>query len=183
MKKFSTGLLLLTALSSTTAMAGNVVVGGYIGQMSGDSGFNTDITLTPLIGAVGYNIPLQNNFSVTPEFLLGLGLAGDTVNNVSGTGINVDYDLEHFISVGSKLHYHINDKFNVFGALALAKAKYKATASTDGISASATGSSDTEFGFGVGVGYEVVPQLTLEGRFSTIDDVDLLSAGLVYHIK
>lgn len=183
MKKISTGLLLLTALSSTTAMAEDITVGAYLGQMSGDSGLNTDVTLTPVIGAIGYNIPLQNQLSVTPEFLLGLGLSGDTVNNVSGSGINVDVDLQHFISVGAKLHYHANDQLNFFGALALAKAKYKATASANGISASATSSSDTELGFGVGVGYKVAPQMTLEGRFSIVDDVNILFAGLLYNIK
>jgi len=179
MKKILFGALVLSssfvATASYAESSGNWVGGISYANLS-DEEDGLDISLGALVGSLGYKIDSGSGFHFIPEVRVGVGITDDTV---TAFGVNVDVELDSFLTLSVKGQYELENGIYLFAAPIYANAEFTASASQGGQSASATEDS-WEFGLGVGAGYSFNSSTSLEASYEQFDGTDVLSIGLKF---
>lgn len=133
-----------------------------------------DISVSAIVGSLGYKIKSGPNFYLMPEVRFGVGVADDTV---SMFGVDVDIELDRFLALSVRGQFDLDSGIYLFAAPTYANAKFTASASQYGQSASITEDS-WEFGLGLGAGYNFNSTTSLEISYEQFDGTDVLSLGL-----
>ena len=179
MNKLVLGMLL--ASSSFTVMAAESEpstnwVGGisYINLSDEDEGL--DISLGGVVGSFGYKIKSGDNFYLTPEVRIGVGIKDDTIFY---SGIGFDVELDRFLALSVRGQFELDNGVYIFVAPTYANAKFTVSASHGYSGASSTDS--WELGVGGGVGYNFSNTTSAEGTFEQFDGTDVFSLGLKFN--
>lgn len=160
-------LLLASAmtLASAASQAQTALEAGYA-SLDFD-----DVTLGAIYVLGAYEFHTDNNFSSAIEVALGYGITDDTTNFFGG---DVDVELDSLWSIGYRGTFDFSNGAYVFFSPSYAKAEISA----DGFG---SGTSDWELGIGVGAGYEFTDGVSGEVQYDSIDDVDMISAGVRFN--
>lgn len=188
MKKICLGFILLACSISAHAQPlkpmGELVFGvNYINLSSGfdnADGVDLDFNLSGIVGSVGYKIKGKDNIFIIPEVRLGTGIVKDTVTY---RGINIDVELDQFISVSVKGQFELNNQgLYFFVAPAYTNMKFSAQASANGQTKSDS-HSEWKFGLGGGLGFQVAKNAAAELSYETytgfegLESIGILSLG------
>ncbi|MBM7072316.1 outer membrane beta-barrel protein [Shewanella sp. 202IG2-18] len=139
-----------------------------------------DVTLGVLALSAGYEIPLAENFSITPEAQYGFGIKDDTLNiDDNGATDNVTVDVDKYYGFNLRAQYNFTPQFYAYVQPQYTKIKVEAKHKSSGAK---DYGSETKFGYGGGVGYQITPQLGANlgfVRFNSLD-VDGWQLGMRY---
>lgn len=129
------------------------------------SQFDWESVSLGVIGAsIGYKMPTESAFSVTPQFRLGMGISDDSIGGV-------DVEIDTFMALSAKGQYDFSPVFYGFIEPSYGKAEMSASGFGDV-------ESDWEFGIGGGVGYSFTDFVAAEVQYETYDETDVLSLNL-----
>lgn len=168
MKKLLIGSLL--TVMAGTASADWEIGGGYA-QLT-DEVKSRDITLSAIVGHIGYHSQLSEGVTLVPRFRFGFGVGDDTWDAYVPGASDVEISLDRFMSLDVKLQFQANENVYLYVMPAYANAKLSASA----LGANATEDS-WEFGGGLGVGYNFNPKASVEASYETFDGTKVLSIG------
>lgn len=120
-----------------------------------------------VIGAsVGYKMPTESAFSVTPQLRLGMGLSEDSYGGF-------DVEIDSFVALSAKGQYDFTPVFYGFIEPSYGQAKMSVSPSV-GVEID----DDWEFGIGGGLGYTFTDFIAAEVQYETYDETDVLSLNL-----
>lgn len=178
-RKVALGLVLLSCswmtVSAEQSPANSWVGGIGVINFSDEEG-DLDISVSGLVGSLGYTIESGNNFYFLPEFRFGVGLGDDSV---SAPGVDAKVELDRFLALSLRGQYEFYNGLYLFAAPSYANAKFTATATTAFGSASSSDDS-WEFGIGGGIGYQVIDKLSAELSYEQFDGTDTFGIGIKF---
>ena len=128
-----------------------------------------DITLGAFTSTVGYVFPINDGFSIIPEFRAGIGINDDRFE-----GLN--FELKSLIGANLRFQFNVSDAAYLFLSPSYNRYKIKGSMPIGDatLSASAT---DDGFGFGGGIGYQVSDGFALEAGYERVDGINVVMVG------
>jgi len=161
-----------TSLSAAAALL--LLVSGANADVTGSVSYShlsisdggLDVDVGAIVGSVGYQFEVGDNFFLVPEVRVGFGIVDDTV-------MGVKVDLDRLWGIANRFQYDFDGGAYLFGVLSYVNYKFKAR----GPGGSA--SDDTwETGFGAGAGYMFTDLIGGEVSYESVDSEDLWTFGL-----
>jgi hypothetical protein len=168
-------ILIATSAFTTVALAdereGGWVAGTGYTSFS-ESEYNVDISLSALWGSLGYQIKATDNFYLTPEVKIGMGIGSDTIM-VDST--SVDVELDSYLAASLRGEYDFQNGAYLFVAPTYAKGDFNVNVGSDFAE-----SSSWEFGAGIGAGYNFSPEKKVEVAYESFDGTDMISLAVKF---
>ena len=128
-----------------------------------------DVALGAFSATVGYVFPINDGFSIIPEFRAGIGINDDRFEGI-------DFELKSLIGANLRFEFNVSDAAYLF--LSPSYNRYKIKASTPVASGTFSVSvTDDNFGFGGGIGYHVNEAFSLEAGYERVDGIDVVMLG------
>ncbi len=120
--------------------------------------FDFGLELGAIVGSIGYEFTLNENFSITPEARVGTGV-------VSDSGV----ELDRLFGAATRFNYTPTQNFYLYATTSYVNYRVK--------SSFASGDS-WEFGIGGGVGFNFTESLGIEVQYENVDSVDVFTGAL-----
>lgn len=164
---------------SCSAFAQVEMSAGYV-NLSADTEYGTDISVSALAASIGYEFPMSETFKLVPEFRVGFGIGDDTFEASSFLGsATVTTELDSYYGAALRAVFETTSGVYLFAVPSFTKAKFEFSDSTEfngviveGDSGSST--SDWEAGIGAGVGFQLSEFIGVEAAYEKIDETDFM---------
>ncbi len=142
-----------------------------------------------IAASVGYEVPINENFTITPEVQYGRGLGDDSqkaVQNVLGGDpipVKLTSELKQFYGFNVRAQYNFNPQFYAYVQPQYTRIEREASMFNQASKIKDKGEwKDTKFGYGAGVGYMITPKLAADLGYIKINSLDnnILKLGMRY---
>lgn len=167
--------LIATSVFTTVALA-DEHEGGWVAGMGytsfSESEDNVDISVNAIWGSLGYRVEATDNFYLTPEVKIGMGIGSDTIV-VEST--SVDVELDSYLAASLRAEYDFQNGAYLFVAPTYAKGDFNVN-----VGSNFAESSSWEFGAGIGAGYNFSADKKVEVAYESFDGTDMISLAVKF---
>jgi hypothetical protein len=167
--------LIATSAFTTVALA-DEHEGGWVAGMGytsfSESEDNVDISVNAIWGSLGYRVEATDNFYITPEVKIGMGIGSDTIV-VEST--SVDVELDSYLAASLRAEYDFQNGAYLFVAPTYAKGDFNVN-----VGSNFAESSSWEFGAGIGAGYNFSADKKVEVAYESFDGTDMISLAVKF---
>lgn len=136
-----------------------------------DTHRHNDTRLGAVAVSAGFEVPVLENFTLTPEVQYAFGVQDDDVNGfVNSDKARVNVDLKRYYGFNLRAQYNFNPQFYAYLQPQYTRIKFEERY-TYGDSKLTVSDVRNKFGYGGGLGYQFTPQLGADlsyVRFNTI---------------
>ena len=145
-------------------------------MLSDDSLFKTAASargcVNAIWGSLGYRVEATDNFYLTPEVKIGMGIGSDTIV-VEST--SVDVELDSYLAASLRAEYDFQNGAYLFVAPTYAKGDFNGN-----VGSNFAESSSWEFGAGIGAGYNFNADKKIEVAYESFDGKDMISLAVKF---